>query len=68
MVATIDLTWTFENGNIKIFWGDTNGDGNDRTYSYPLRKVVLWMKEQGLPKQTIDKSRIGNPQRLFTWS
>lgn len=68
MVATIDLTWTFENGNIKILWGDTNEDGNDRTYSYPLRKVVPWMREQGLPKATIDKFMIDNPRRLFTWS
>ena len=67
MVATIDLTWTVENGNIKILWGDTNEDGNDRTYSYPLRKVVPWMKEQGLPKATIDKFMIDNPRRLFTW-
>ena len=68
MVATIDLTWTVESGNIKILWGDTNEDGNDRTYSYPLRKVVPWMKEQGLPKVTIDKFMIDNPRRLFTWS
>lgn len=68
MVATIDLTWTFENGNIKILWGDTNEDGNDRTYSYPLRKAVPWMREQGLPKTTIDKFLIDNPQRLFTWA
>ncbi len=68
MVATIDLTWTFENGNIKILWGDTNEDGNDRTYSYPLRKVVPWMLEKGIPKGTIDKFMIGNPRRLFTWS
>ena len=67
MVATIDLTWTFENGNIKILWSDTNEDGSDRTYSYPLRKVVPWMKEQGLPKATIDKFMIDNPRRLFTW-
>jgi phosphotriesterase-related protein len=67
MVATIDLTWTVENGNIKILWGDTNEDGNDRTYSYPLRTVVPWMKEQGLPKATIDKFMIDNPRRLFTW-
>lgn len=67
MVATIDLTWTFANGNIKILWGDTNEEGDDRTYSYPLRKAVPWMKEKGLPKETIDKFMIDNPRRLFTW-
>jgi len=67
MVATIDMTWSFDNGNIKILWSDTNEDGSDRTYSYPLRKVVPWMREQGLPKETIDKFLIGNPRRLFTW-
>lgn len=67
MVATIDLTWTFANGNIKILWGDTNEEGDDRTYSYPLRKVVPWMKEKGLSKETIDKFMIDNPRRLFTW-
>ncbi len=67
MVATIDLTWTIANGNIKILWGDTNEEGDDRTYSYPLRKAVPWMREKGLPKETIDKFMIDNPRRLFTW-
>lgn len=67
MVATIDLTWTFVNGNVKILWEDTNDDGKDRTYSYPLRKVVPWMREQGIPKATIDKMMRDNPRRLFTW-
>lgn len=67
MVATIDLTWTLVDGNIKILWEDTNKDGKDRTYSYPLRKVVPWLKEKGLSQGSIDKFMKTNPQRLFTW-
>jgi predicted metal-dependent phosphotriesterase family hydrolase len=48
MVATMDLTWSYKNGTMKILWGDTNQNGNDRTYSYLLRKVVPWMKENGI--------------------
>lgn len=68
MVATIDLTWTFVDGNIKILWEDTNEEGKDRTYSYPLRKVVPWLRDKGIPKATIDKFLVGNPRRIFTWS
>lgn len=67
MVATIDLTWTMVDGNIKILWEDTNEDGKDRTYSYPLRKVVPWLKEQGISKASIDKFMVANPRRIFTW-
>ena len=67
MVVTIDFTWSVENGKIKILWGDTNEDGNDRTYSYPLRKVVPWLKEQGIAPRTITKFMKDNPERLFTW-
>ncbi|WP_338869078.1 hypothetical protein WBJ53_19205 [Spirosoma sp. SC4-14] len=68
MVATIDLTWTFVDGNIKILWEDTNEEGKDRTYSYPLRKVVPWLRDKGIPKSTINKFLIDNPRRIFTWS
>lgn len=68
MVATIDQTWTFEKGNLKILWEDPNEDGRDRTDSYPLRKAVPWMRKQGIPKKTIDKFLIDNPRRFFTWS
>ncbi|HEV7347337.1 hypothetical protein [Telluribacter sp.] len=67
MVVTIDFTWSMENGNIKILWGDTNADGNDRTYSYPIRKVVPWLKEQGIPNRSITRFMKDNPERLFTW-
>lgn len=67
MVATIDLTWTLVDGNIKILWEDTNEDGKDRTYSYPLRKVVPWLKEKGIPPASITKFMNDNPRRIFTW-
>lgn len=67
MVATMDLTWSSENGNMKILWGDTNEDGKDRTYSYLLRKVVPWMKANGIPQKSIDKFIIDNPKKIFTW-
>ncbi|MHA4845043.1 phosphotriesterase family protein [Flavitalea antarctica] len=67
MVATMDLTWKVENGEIKILWGDTNVDGNDRTYSYLLRKAVPWMKEQGISDLSINKFLVDNPARIFTW-
>ena len=66
MVATMDLTWSFENGNLKILWSDTNKGGEDRTYSYLLRKVVPWMKENGISEKSINKFIIDNPQRIFT--
>jgi len=67
MVATMDLTWSFADGNLKILWEETNEDGKDRTYSYPLRKVVPWLREKGIPQASIDKFMIANPRRLFTW-
>jgi len=51
MVATMDLTWTFENGELKILWSDTNEDGKDRTYSYLLWKAVPWMRENRISKK-----------------
>jgi len=66
MVATMDLTWSFENGNLKILWSDTNKGVEDRTYSYLLRKVVPWMKENGISEKSINKFIIDNPQRIFT--
>lgn len=67
MVATMDLTWSFDNGNLKILWSDTNIDGADRTYSYLLRKVVPWLKENGIPEKSVTKFIHDNPQKLFTW-
>ena len=67
MVAAIDLTWTMVDGNIKILWEDTNEDGKDRTYSYPLRKVVPWLKQQGVTTASIDKFMVDNPRRIFAW-
>jgi phosphotriesterase-related protein len=67
LVATIDLTWTFVNGNIKILWEDTNENGKDRTYSYPLRKVVPWLRDNGIDKASIDKFLVENPRRIFAW-
>ncbi len=67
MVATMDLTWSFDKGDMKILWADTNADGKDRTYSYLLRKVVPWLRENGIPQKSIDKFISGNPEKLFTW-
>jgi len=67
MVATMDLTWSFENGDLKVLWSDTNVDGKDRTYSYLLRKALPWMKENGIPEKSINKFILDNPKRIFTW-
>jgi len=67
MVATMDLTWLFENGDLKILWGDTNDDGNDRTYSYLLRKAVPWMRENRISKKSVNKFIQDNPRRLFSF-
>ncbi len=67
MVATMDLTWSFENGNIKVLWEDTNEGGKDRTYAYLLSNVVPWLKENGIPTRTINKFIVDNPRRIFTW-
>ena len=66
MVATMDLTWSFENDNLKILWSDTNEGGEDRTYSYLLRKAVPWMKENGVPEKSVNKFILDNPRRIFT--
>jgi phosphotriesterase-related protein len=66
MVATMDLTWSFENDNLKILWSDTNEGGEDRTYSYLLRKAVPWMKENGVPEKSVNKFILDNPRKLFT--
>lgn len=67
MVATIDLIWSFENGDLKILWGDTNENGKDRTYSYLLRKAVPWMLENGISRKSVNKFIHKNPERLFTF-
>jgi phosphotriesterase-related protein len=67
MVATMDLTWSFENGDLKILWGDTNEDGNDRTYSYLLRKAVPWMRENRISKKSGNKFILDNPRLIFTF-
>lgn len=67
MVATMDVTWSFnEDGNLKILWEDTNEGGEDRNYSYLLRKAVPWMEKNGIPRKTINKFIIDNPRRIFT--
>ncbi len=66
MVATMDLTWSFEGENLKILWSDTNEGGEDRTYSYLLRKAVPWMKENGVPEQSVNKFIKDNPRRIFS--
>jgi predicted metal-dependent phosphotriesterase family hydrolase len=66
MVATMDLTWSFENDSLKILWGDTNEGGEDRTYSYLTRKAIPWMRENGIPEKSINKFVVDNPKRLFS--
>ncbi|HEX6891204.1 MAG TPA: hypothetical protein VF141_10925 [Chryseolinea sp.] len=66
MVATMDLIWSFENSQLKILWEDTNEGGKDRTYSYLIRKVVPWLKENNVSQSTIDKLIVDNPRKLFT--
>jgi predicted metal-dependent phosphotriesterase family hydrolase len=67
MVATMDVTWSFKDEDLKILWEDTNEEGKDRDYSYLMRKVVPWLVANGLTKTSIDKFIIHNPRRLFTW-
>ncbi len=66
MVATMDLTWSFADNKLKILWSDTNEGGEDRTYSYLLRKAVPWMKENGVPERSVNKFILDNPRRIFT--
>lgn len=66
MVATMDVTWSFENGDIKLLWEDTNDGGKDRNYSYLLRKVVPWLQNEGISQKSVMKMIVDNPKRLFT--
>lgn len=65
LVATMDVTWRFENDKLNLLWSDTNIDGEDRTYSYILRKGIPWMKENGIAQKDIDKFIVDTPRRLF---
>jgi predicted metal-dependent phosphotriesterase family hydrolase len=67
MVATMDLTWSFEAGDLKILWGDTNKDGKERTYSCLLKSAVPWMISNGVPEVSAKKMVKDNPMRLFEW-
>ena len=66
MVATMDVTWSFENGKLKLLWEDTNVNGRDRTYAYLLETAVPWMNSNGIPKSVTDQFIIDNPRRIFT--
>jgi phosphotriesterase-related protein len=66
LVATMDVTWSFEQGKLKLLWEDTNVNGRDRTYAYLLDTAVPWMQANGISKDDTDKFIIGNPRRIFT--
>ena len=66
MVATMDVTWSFQDGNLKVLWEDTNPGGKDRTYAYLLEKAVPWMQANGITKASTDKLIAANPRRIFT--
>lgn len=66
MVATMDVTWSFEHGKLKLLWEDTNVNGKDRTYAYLLDTAVPWMQVNGIPKSVTDQFIIDNPRRIFT--
>lgn len=66
MVATMDVTWSFEHGKLKLLWEDTNVNGRDRTYAYLLESAVPWMQANGIPKSVTDRFIIDNPRRIFT--
>lgn len=66
MVATMDVTWSFENDRMKILWEDTNVNGRDRTYVYLLDTAVPWMQANGIAKEDTDKFILANPRRIFT--
>lgn len=66
MVATMDVTWSFEKDRLKILWEDTNVKGRDRTYAYLLDTAVPWMHANGIPREVTDKFVIANPRRIFT--
>ena len=67
MVATMDLTWSFEGERLKILWEDTNENGDQRTYAYLLEQAVPWMKENGVPEQVVRKMIRDTPRRIFTY-
>lgn len=66
LVATMDVTWSFELGKLKLLWEDTNVNGKDRTYAYLLDSAVPWMHANGIAKEDTDKFLINNPRRIFT--
>lgn len=66
MVATMDVTWSFEQGKLKVLWEDTNVNGRDRTYSYLLSTAVPWMQANGIGRDVTDRMIIGTPRRIFT--
>jgi predicted metal-dependent phosphotriesterase family hydrolase len=66
MVATMDVTWSFQDGNLKVLWEDTNAGGKDRTYAYLLDRAVPWMQANGISKTSTDKFIVSNPRRIFT--
>lgn len=66
LVATMDVTWSFEQGKLKLLWEDTNVNGRDRTYAYLLDTAVPWMHANGIAKEDTDKFILNNPRRIFT--
>lgn len=66
LVATMDLTWSFEQGKLKVLWEDTNAGGRDRTYAYLLDTAVPWMHANGISREVTDRMILGNPRRIFT--
>lgn len=66
MVATMDVTWSFEQDRLKILWEDTNVNGKDRTYAYLLDTAVPWMHANGISREATNKFIIDNPRRIFT--
>lgn len=68
MVATMDVTWKKVDGKVELLWAPENKGGEDRTFSYLLRKVVPWMEENGIPPGAIHRMILENPRRIFTAS
>lgn len=64
-VATMDVTWSYENGRRKILWEDINPDGIRRTYAYLLSDMAPWLRANGIAQADVLKMIQDTPRRIF---